>query len=142
MQSQQKLAEACGVDSASELAGLHACSIVAGMLQHSQQWTATHPDMPSFLSILRTSPGHTLVAMGRPLCAALSSVTGDHERDPELRMAFLRGLDAVLEDDDQGCAFCKEYGNLLVETVILPPLTWRAGMELSPDMSPDQISIL
>lgn len=98
------------------------------MLSNSKDWTSDHADLPSFFAILSTIPGETLSAMGHTICTAFSSITSDHERDPELRMALLRSVDAILEDSGQSCAFCNEHGHLLVQTVILPPLVWRAGM--------------
>eukprot|EP00892_Ulva_mutabilis_P000660 jgi/Ulvmu1/10595/UM065_0049.1 len=126
-QSQQKLALFCGLASVSELAGLHAYSLVSSMLQHSQQWTSDHPDMSSLASILHACPGEILAAMGKPLCDGFSRVTRDHERDPALRMELLRSIDGVLENDAQGYVFCQGHGYLVIETVILPPLIWRAG---------------
>lgn len=101
------------------------------MLQHSEQWTSIHPDIPSFLSFLRMSPGETLSAVGKPLCMALSCIVRDHERDPALRMSMLRGIDGLLQSDDRSCAFCRHHGQPLLETVLLPPLIWRAGAQPS-----------
>lgn len=133
MQAQEKLATGCGVASASELASHHASSLIAGMLERSEQWTSIHPDIPSFLSVLRISPGDSLSAMGKPLCVALNCIVRDHERDPALRMTLLRSIDGLLQSDEQGCAFCLHHGQPLLVTVLLPPLVWRAGVQPSQD---------
>lgn len=80
--------------------------------------------------MLRISPGETLSAVGHPLCEALNCIIRDHERDPALRMSLLRGIDSLLQNEKQGHEFCGQHGLLLLETVIIPPLIWRAGVHI------------
>jgi hypothetical protein len=127
MQAQQQLASACGMASAVELAALHACDLIMGMLPHSTGWTADHPDVRGFLTILRNCPGETLAAVGEQLCKALGAITRDHDRDADLRISLLNTLDHVIEDDARGPAICRRFGVALCMFVLLPPLVWRAG---------------
>lgn len=97
------------------------------MLHQSPEWEPDHPDIPSFLTILRISPGDVLTAMGGPLCQSVSLIVGDHEKDPALRMTLLRGIDGLLQNDEQATTFCAQHGQTVLKDVILPPLIWRAG---------------
>jgi hypothetical protein len=122
-----KLAAACGVAGPKQLAAAHAAQLMVSMLQRSDQWHSSHPDLPSFTALLHTCPGITLAALGQPLCLALGAITKDHDRDSRLRSALLRAVDSLLEDGEQGSCLCREHGLLLLTMVLLPPLVWRAG---------------
>jgi hypothetical protein len=135
VQAQHKLAAACGLAGPKDLAAAHAAHLMMAMLQRSEQWTWSHPDLPSFLSLFKTCPGVTLAALGKPMCLALGSITKDHDRDDRLRIALLRAVDACLEDDDQGSCLCREHGVPLLVMVLLPPLVWRAGAVTLSDTS-------
>ena len=97
------------------------------MLQRSERWSHDHPDLPSFVSLMQTCPGITLAALGQPLCLALGSITKDHDRDDRLRMALLRAVDGMLENEEQGRSLGQEHGVPFLVMVLLPPLVWRAG---------------
>jgi hypothetical protein len=115
------------VASPKQLAAAHAAHLVMAMLQRSEHWHSSHPDLPSFTALLRACPGVTLTALGEPLCLAVGAITKDHDRDGRLRVTLLRAVDALLEDDEQGASLCREHGTPLLVMVLLPPLVWRAG---------------
>ena len=48
------------------------------------------------------------------------------EREPTLRLALLRNLDAVFEDTARGAAFVPMAG-VVVEKLIQESLVWKAG---------------
>lgn len=106
---------------------MHAASLLAGLLRRCSAWTATHADIPSFCSLLRTCPGVTLAALGEPLCLAMASITADHDRDSALRVTILRLVDSLLESDEQGAGLCGTWGMHVLSGVLLPALVWRAG---------------
>jgi hypothetical protein len=59
---------------------------------------------------------------------ALQQVAADHERDPRLRLALLHLAAALLADDSKAGAWQQAgAGQLLVRSVLLPALVWRAG---------------
>lgn len=130
LQAQAKLAKACGMANASELAAAHAAALLAAMLQRSTDWHHGHPDLPAFMSLLRVCPATTLAALGSPLLRSVGAITSSHERDAQLRISLLRAMDALLEAEEQGSCIGQEHGLLLLSDVLLPPLVWRAGMPL------------
>lgn len=81
---------------------------------------------------MRVCPPVTLAALGEPLLQAVGAIVCDHDGDAQLRIALLRAIDALLEDDEQGSCLGKAHGALLFKAVLLPSLVWRAGASLYP----------
>jgi hypothetical protein len=127
VQAQQKLAAACGLSSLGELASLYAAPLLKEMLQRSEEWTHSHPDVPAFLSLVQVVPGAVWEQLGELLCLAVGSITKDHDRDAPLRVALLRAVDDLLENNDQGPCLCAHHGLSVFTMVLLPSLVWRAG---------------
>lgn len=126
-QAQQKLAATCGKPNPSELASWYAAPLLKEVLHRSEEWTQNHPDVPAFLSLVQVVSGTVWEELGQLLCLAVGTITKDHDRDAPLRVALLRSVDDLLENDGQGPCLCVHHGLSLFTMVLLPPLVWRAG---------------
>ena len=97
-------------------------------LQGHEQWTHVHAGWRSLSALLRLCNTQALLQLWPEALPALQRVAADHERDPRLRLDLLHLAAALLADDSKAGAWGQaEAGQLLVRSVLLPALVWRAG---------------
>ena len=97
-------------------------------LQGHEQWTHAHAGWRSLSALLRLCNSQALLQLWPAALPALQQVAADHERDPRLRLELLHLAAALLADDSKAGAWQQAgAGQLLVRSVLLPALVWRAG---------------
>jgi hypothetical protein len=57
----------------------------------------------------------------------LQPILADADRDASLRLGLLRLLDALMEQPSTAAAFGGHNAALVLRTLLMPPLVWRAG---------------
>lgn len=57
----------------------------------------------------------------------LQPLLGDADRDAGLRLALLKLLDELMESQRTAAAFADSNAQLVLQSLLLPPLVWRAG---------------
>ena len=120
-----RLAAACGMSDVGELFGRHAGELLAALAAEQDAWEGECPGQKVLGALILGSPPEVLAGNMQGLVLLLACVM-HRDREPTLRLALLRVLDAVLEDAERGAAFSPVAG-VVVEKLVQESLVWKAG---------------
>jgi len=122
------LAAACGHASGPDALFLaHASSLLSALAEEEAGWDGECAGQRVFGALLLGAPPEVLSDDSN--AAAIRKIfasTARQHREPTLRLALLRALDALFEDVKRAAA-CGGVAGALIEEVVLEGLTWRAG---------------
>ena len=121
----EELARACGFADRGALFAAHASSTLATLAAEEPGWDGDGPGPRAFGALVLGAPAEVI---GSNLDGVVSVLVGasNREREPALRLAALRVVDAAFEDDRVAAAMAPAIETLLTRCVC-ENLVWRAG---------------
>lgn len=121
----EELARACGFADRGALFAAHASSTLATFAAEEPGWDGDGPGPRAFGALVLGAPAEVI---GSNLDGVVSVLVGasNREREPALRLAALRVLDAAFEDERVAAAMAPAIETLLTRCVC-ENLVWRAG---------------
>lgn len=121
----QRLAEACGYESAASFASGHSEDLLRVLCGTCAEWTKDSPDQFVFAALVFNCSAEVLARLydqvTQVFCSCLSQ-----ERDPHVRLETLKVVDRLLEDQDRN-GFIRPSSMRFLAEVLLPPAVWQAG---------------
>ena len=121
----EELARACGFANRGALFAAHASSTLATLAAEEPGWEGDGPGPRAFRALVLGAPAEVI---GSNLDGVVSVLVGAsrREREPAVRLAALRTVDAAFEDENVGAAMTPAIETLLTRCVC-ENLVWRAG---------------